>query len=150
MIRAKDLEIADLRRQLEELASRPADAVEGPALSELADELAAMKARKDRLAQDLAHLNSQILTSELPPTSIAIGVTGATPRKRRARISDVSVHSSASQFLGLGTPRKSTAVDRRAVSTVVRVTEESDAETDHQETLMDKVIMENQEINVSS
>lgn len=136
VIRAKDMEIAELKRQLEELAqnARPSEG----AVMELADELAEMTARKERLAKDLALLNSQILTSELPASGANFAV-GATPRKRRARISDVSVHSSASQFLGLGTPRKT--IDRRAVSqhsSVLRL-EESDAEMDQQEVLMDNL-----------
>lgn len=126
------MEIQDLRRQLEELAAqRPADTEE---IAELADEVALMKARKEKLAKDLALLNSQILTSELP----AVGgpAPGATPRKRRPRISDFTSHSSATLSLGLGTPKKQ--IDRRAFSTVLRVPEmqESDIEMDSHETII--------------
>jgi centromeric protein E len=137
LIRAKDMEISELRRQLEEVgASAAAEARAQEGHAELVGELEKMEKRKAQLRNELAHLNSQILTSENPAAGSGIGVGAApsTPRKRRARISDVSAHSSAAHFLGLGglagTPRKT---DRRAVSSVQRsmmVEEDSDMDSD--------------------
>lgn len=81
-----------------------------------------MEARKAKLAAQLSKLNGEILTSELPRSSIGLPLEQV--RKRRPRISDFSSLSAASHTLGLGlgtptaTPKK--VVDRRAVSTMVR------------------------------
>ncbi|KLT45454.1 kinesin-domain-containing protein [Cutaneotrichosporon oleaginosum] len=125
VIRAKDREIAELKAQLESLASSarsPQGSILNPQMSGLADELAAMQARKDKLAEQLSKLNSEILTSELPRSRA--GLPMEQPRKRRPRISDFTSLTAASSGIGLGlglpgTPKKQ--IDRRAVSTMVRV-----------------------------
>lgn len=91
-------------------------------MSGLADQLAAMQARKDKLAEQLSKLNSEILTSELPRSRVGLPMEQA--RKRRPRISDFTSLTAASSGISLGlgvpgTPKKQ--VDRRAVSTMVRV-----------------------------
>ncbi|BEI93295.1 uncharacterized protein CcaverHIS019_0509230 [Cutaneotrichosporon cavernicola] len=126
VIRAKDLEIAELKAQLESLASnarsQTQDTIPNEQISGLADELAAMEARKTKLAEQLSKLNSEILTSELPRSGA--GLPMEQPRKRRPRISDFTSLTSASRGIDIGlgmpgTPKK--LVDRRAVSTMVPV-----------------------------
>lgn len=98
----------------------------------LADEVATMEARKVKLAEQLAKLNGEILTSELPRSGVGLPVEQV--RKRRPRISDFSSLSAVSQSTGLGlgipggTPKK--MIDRRAVSTMVRVHESFYADDD--------------------
>lgn len=82
-----------------------------------------MEARKSKLSEQLAKLNGEILTSELPRSGVGLPITS--PRKKRPRISDFTSLSSAALGLGglgLGTPVKSS--DRRAVSHMVRVHED--------------------------
>ena len=78
-----------------------------------------MEARKSKLSAQLAKLNAEILTSEFPRS--AAGLPVISPRPKRRRISDFS------NPLGLGTPKRVIVNDRRAVSSMVRVTEEVDA-----------------------
>ncbi|GMK55272.1 hypothetical protein CspeluHIS016_0203280 [Cutaneotrichosporon spelunceum] len=135
VIRAKDREISELKAQLESLASNLQPQWQGAIPSEqmsgLADELAAMEARKTKLAEQLSKLNSEILTSELPRSRA--GLPMEQPRKRRPRISDFTSLTSASRGIdiGLGLPGASKKlVDRRAVSTMTRTTGLFDDDSD--------------------
>lgn len=97
-------------------------------LHQLAESVAAMEARKAKLTAQLAKLNSEILTSELPrhPSTI-MGIPMSPPKPKRRRISDFSAVMSIGSDrvgLGMGTPKK---VDRRAVSGLTRVQEEKNA-----------------------
>ena len=67
-----------------------------------------MEERKARLAEQLAKLNAEILTSDLIPHVLS-------PKPKRRRISDFHA-------VGMGTPKKGT--DRRAVSNKIQVIEE--------------------------
>ncbi len=117
LIRAKDMEIEDLKRRLQDTASDQMSEVSVDVVllflilkcTQLAESVAAMEARKEKLALQLAKLNGEILTSELPHDTQA-------PKRRR--ISD--------NFMGLGSPKRFAPIDRRAVSTMLKVTEESD------------------------
>ncbi|ORX37881.1 kinesin motor domain-domain-containing protein [Kockovaella imperatae] len=115
LIRAKDKEIEDLKRRLEEVMNDSVSRIatsDGSSQSaigaELAESVAAMEARKAKLAEQLAKLNAQILTSEAhQPQTV--------PQRRR--ISDNYKH--------LMSPRQGTH-DRRAVSSMIRVPEEGE------------------------
>lgn len=150
VIRAKDMEIADLRRQLETLAAthepqRPTEEIAEVRLlfiiqcssnvHQLAESVASMEARKVKLTEQLAKLNGEILTSELPRTMT--GLPTSPPRKKRPRISDFTSLTSAALGIGLGTPTKTPVIDRRAVSTMVRVVE--DSETDAQSVIIENL-----------
>ncbi|WOO81136.1 Kinesin-like protein KIN-7L [Vanrija pseudolonga] len=151
VIRAKDIEIAELRRQLEQLAAshepqRPTEEIAevcllssyiqcSPNAHQLAESVASMEARKVKLTEQLAKLNGEILTSELPRTMT--GLPTSPPRKKRPRISDFTSLTSAALGIGLGTPTKTPVVDRRAVSTMVRVVE--DSETDAQSAIIENL-----------
>lgn len=130
LIRAKDQEIEELRARLTGLTnSRPSKMEpDTDQVTDLAESVAAMEARKAKLTAQLAKLNSEILTSELPRHSSTImGVPMSPPKPKRRRISDFSAIMSTGSDrigLGMGTPKK---VDRRAVSGLTRVQEEEDA-----------------------
>lgn len=113
------MEIAELKKQLETMGGRTI-AEEPEEIMELKDTLADMEARKAKLVSQLAKLNGEILTSELPRSGVGLPVS--TPRMKRPRISDLTSLSSGG--LGLGTPTPKKAFDRRAVSNMVRVPEE--------------------------
>ncbi|KAL1411458.1 Kinesin-like protein kip2 [Vanrija albida] len=138
VIRAKDMEIADLRRQLEQLAATHEPQRPTEEIAELAESVASMEARKIKLTEQLSKLNGEILTSELPRTMT--GLPTSPPRKKRPRISDFTSLTSAALGIGLGTPTKTTrtpVLDRRAVSTMVRVVE--DPEIDAQATMIENL-----------
>ena len=135
LIRAKDKEIEELRLHIKNLAeagssSAPQEPAEQIAdvsfacsahftsLHQLADSVAAMEARKTKLTIQLAKLNGEILTSEIFPQPNTIAP--ATPKPKRRRISDFNM-------MGKGTPTKVAGVDRRAVSSMVRVPEDAPA-----------------------
>ncbi|EKD00397.1 centromeric protein e (cenp-e protein) [Trichosporon asahii var. asahii CBS 8904] len=125
VIRAKDMEIASLKRQLENLGQQRMvekdSSTSSTELSELAESVAELEARKAKLAQQISKLNGEILTSELPRSST--GLPASPPKKKRPRISDFTSTSQAANLgIGLGTPSKH--MDRRAVSTMIRVPEE--------------------------
>ncbi|ODO06440.1 centromeric protein E [Cryptococcus wingfieldii CBS 7118] len=131
MIRAKDQEIEELRARLLGLTGDSAPPKAGPdadQITDLADSVAAMEARKAKLTAQLAKLNGEILTSELPRHSASSFNLPQTPSKpKRRRISDFSAIMSSGgdrMGLGMGTPKK--AADRRAVSNLVGVKEESE------------------------
>ncbi|TYJ58685.1 hypothetical protein B9479_000521 [Cryptococcus floricola] len=131
MIRAKDQEIEELRARLLGLTGDGAPSRAGPdadQITDLADSVAAMEARKAKLTAQLAKLNGEILTSELPRHSASSFNLPQTPSKpKRRRISDFSAIMSSGgdrMGLGMGTPKK--AADRRAVSNLVGVKEESE------------------------
>ncbi|ODN80563.1 hypothetical protein L202_02763 [Cryptococcus amylolentus CBS 6039] len=131
MIRAKDQEIEELRARLLGLTGDSAPPKAGPdadQITDLADSVAAMEARKAKLTAQLAKLNGEILTSELPRHSASSFNFPQTPAKpKRRRISDFSAIMSSGgdrMGLGMGTPKK--AADRRAVSNLVGVKEESE------------------------
>jgi centromeric protein E len=125
LIKAKDKEIEILRRRLEGLVVKDDGQSEGsvnadqvqnvrpvinsPANLQLADSVAAMEARKNRLHTQLAKLNTQVLTSELPR---------AGPKRRR--ISDLYSVMGASR-VGLGSPKQKALDNRRAVSSALRM-----------------------------
>lgn len=119
------MEIASLKRQLENLGQQrmaekdiPTSSTE---LSELAESVAELEARKAKLAEQISKLNGEILTSELPRSNT--GLPASPPKKKRPRISDFTSTSQAANLgIGLGTPSK--GMDRRAVSTMIRVPEE--------------------------
>ncbi|WVQ73983.1 hypothetical protein IAR50_003564 [Cryptococcus sp. DSM 104548] len=131
MIRAKDQEIEELRARLLGLTGDNAPSKAGPdadQITDLADSVAAMEARKAKLTAQLAKLNGEILTSELPRHSASSFNLPQTPSKpKRRRISDFSAIMSSGgdrMGLGMGTPKK--AADRRAVSNLVGVKEEGE------------------------
>nr|KIR85317.1 centromeric protein E [Cryptococcus tetragattii IND107] len=130
LIRAKDQEIEELRARLMGLTDNLPKKMEPDCdqVTDLAESVAAMEARKAKLTAQLAKLNSEILTSELPrhPSTI-MGIPMSPPKPKRRRISDFSAIMSIGSDrvgLGMGTPKK---VDRRAVSGLTRVQEEKDA-----------------------
>ncbi|OWZ51163.1 centromeric protein E [Cryptococcus neoformans c45] len=130
LIRAKDQEIEELRARLMGLTNSRSSKMEPDTdqVTDLAESVAAMEARKAKLTAQLAKLNSEILTSELPrhPSTI-MGTPMSPPKPKRRRISDFSAIMSVGSDrigLGMGTPKK---VDRRAVSGLTRVQEEEDA-----------------------
>lgn len=77
-----------------------------------------MEARKFRLTTQLAKLNTQVLTSELPRAGSA--VTLASPKPKRRRISDLHNALGGSR-VGLGSPKQKALDNRRAVSSVLRM-----------------------------
>lgn len=85
-------------------------------LCKLAESVTAMEERKAKLQEQLAKLNGEILTSEVVPRSMS-GLP-MSPKMKRRRISDIS-------SVGMGTPKKGMG-DRRAVSNMLRVTEEAE------------------------
>ncbi|KIR75894.1 centromeric protein E [Cryptococcus deuterogattii CA1014] len=130
LIRAKDQEIEELRARLMGLTDNLPKKMEPDCdqVTDLAESVAAMEARKAKLTAQLAKLNSEILTSELPrhPSTI-MGIPMSPPKPKRRRISDFSAVMSIGSDrvgLGMGTPKK---VDRRAVSGLTRVQEEKNA-----------------------
>lgn len=162
VIRAKDMEIIELKRQLEELGggqrnsgNRSTEMAEVSSRlqqnthrrsslthqRQLADSVAAMEARKAKLSEQLAKLNGEILTSELPRSGFGLPIVS--PRKKRPRISDFTSLSSAAMGtmggmgIGLGTPVKS--VDRRAVSHMVRVSEDDLAAAGARDAMVEKL-----------
>nr|XP_031863411.1 uncharacterized protein CI109_001287 [Kwoniella shandongensis]KAA5530483.1 hypothetical protein CI109_001287 [Kwoniella shandongensis] len=124
LIRAKDQEIEELRQRLQGLTGQQAQRAEpdNDHITDLAESVAAMEARRARLKEQLAKLNGEILTSELPrPGS---GFPMSPPKPKRRRISDFSAIMGVGTNrigLGLGTPQKMN--DRRAISGMTRVPE---------------------------
>lgn len=90
-------------------------------LVQLADSVAAMEARRFKLHAQLAKLNGEILTSELPRANS--GLPLSPPRLKRRRISDFTSRMGGGR-LRIGSPKKLIGNDRRAVSGMVRVAEE--------------------------
>ncbi|WVQ99545.1 hypothetical protein IAU59_006681 [Kwoniella sp. CBS 9459] len=129
LIKAKDQEIEDLRKRLQgltngQVAAQRAES-ESDQISELAESVVAMEARKAKLSAQLAKLNGEILTSEMPRSGS--GLPMSPPKPKRRRISDFSAlvaSGSGRAGIGLGTPRK--GADRRAVSGMTRVPEEGE------------------------
>ncbi|KAK4683756.1 hypothetical protein P7C73_g6472, partial [Tremellales sp. Uapishka_1] len=123
VIRAKDEEIEELKRQLQGLASKQnprhaeSESESSGQISGLVDSVAAMEARKHKLTAQLAKLNGEILTSELP-RSMSGRLPMSPPKPKRRRISEFM------GGLGVGTPRSMAISERRAVSGMVRVTED--------------------------
>ncbi|WWC89175.1 uncharacterized protein L201_004093 [Kwoniella dendrophila CBS 6074] len=128
LIKAKDQEIEELKLRLANLTKGETPRKEEPqedAMSNLAESVAAMEARKAKLAAQLSKLNGEILTSELPRSGS--GLPLSPPKPKRRRISDFSAilaTGSGRMGIGLGTPKKT--VDRRAISGMSRLTEESE------------------------
>ncbi|OCF60786.1 hypothetical protein L486_00426 [Kwoniella mangroviensis CBS 10435] len=128
LIKAKDQEIEELRSRLATLTrseSLPKVEPQVEPTSNLADSVAAMEARKTKLVAQLSKLNGEILTSELPRSGA--GLPLSPPKPKRRRISDFSATVSTGTGrtgIGLGTPKKT--VDRRAISGMSRLTEESE------------------------
>lgn len=77
-----------------------------------------MEARKYRLTTQLAKLNTQVLTSELPRSGS--GVPLASPKPKRRRISDLHNAPGGSR-VGLGSPKQKAFDNRRAVSSMLRM-----------------------------
>jgi centromeric protein E len=77
-----------------------------------------MEARKSRLHTQLAKLNTQVLTSELPRAGSGIPSLPAGPKRRR--ISDLYSVMGASR-VGLGSPKQKALDTRRAVSSALRM-----------------------------
>ncbi|WVQ81716.1 hypothetical protein IAT38_003841 [Cryptococcus sp. DSM 104549] len=125
LIKAKDQEIEELRARLVGLQNGQPPSRAGSnngQISDLAESVAAMEARKAKLTAQLAKLNGEILTSELPRPGTATPLSP--PKPKRRRISDFSaIMSTGSDRIGLGvgTPKK--VNDRRAISGLVRVAE---------------------------
>ncbi|WWC70146.1 uncharacterized protein I206_104093 [Kwoniella pini CBS 10737] len=120
LIKAKDQEIEDLRLRLATFTKKDVNPI-----SDLAESVAAMEARKSKLVAQLSKLNGEILTSELPRSGS--GLPLSPPKPKRRRISDFSAMISTGSGrtgIGLGTPKKT--VDRRAISGMSRLTEESE------------------------
>ncbi|OCF32982.1 hypothetical protein I316_05320 [Kwoniella heveanensis BCC8398] len=128
LIKAKDQEIEDLKRRLQGLTNGQTSQIavpEAEQISELAESVVAMEARKAKLSAQLAKLNGEILTSEMPRSGL--GLPMSPPKPKRRRISDFSAmvaSGSGRMGIGLGTPKKSS--DRRAVSGMSRVPEEGE------------------------
>jgi centromeric protein E len=134
LIKAKDKEIEILRRRLEGLVVKDDGQSEGSvnadqvqnvrpvigrfADSQLADSVAAMEARKNRLHTQLAKLNTQVLTSELPRAGHGVPSLPSGPKRRR--ISDLYSVMGASR-VGLGSPKQKALDNRRAVSSALRM-----------------------------
>ena len=134
LIKAKDKEIEILRRRLEGLVVKDNGESEGsvnadqvqnvrpvvecPADPQLADSVAAMEARKNRLHTQLAKLNTQVLTSELPRAGHGVPSLPSGPKRRR--ISDLYSVMGASR-VGLGSPKQKALDNRRAVSSALRM-----------------------------
>ncbi|WVO15973.1 hypothetical protein L204_103638 [Cryptococcus depauperatus] len=124
LIRAKDQEIEELKARLQNLQfSTKADS-DDDQIVDLAESVAAMEARKTKLITQLAKLNSEILTSELPRHHSGSLLPISPPKPKRRRISDYSalVSNGDRIGLGMGTPKKT---DRRAVSGLIRVQEDN-------------------------
>ncbi|KAK8864543.1 hypothetical protein IAR55_001793 [Kwoniella newhampshirensis] len=124
LIRAKDQEIEELRQRLQGLTGQQALRADPDTdqISDLADSVAAMEVRRARLKEQLAKLNGEILTSELPRAGA--GRPMSPPKPKRRRISDFSAIMAVGTNrigLGLGTPQK--VNDRRAISGMTRVPE---------------------------
>ncbi|ORY32865.1 kinesin motor domain-domain-containing protein [Naematelia encephala] len=123
LIKAKDREIEELKQRLQGMSQsvdiRPEASQD---ISELADSVASMEARKSKLSEKLAKLNAEILTSELP--RMGAGLPLSPPRRKRPRISDFTSLAGPG-VIGLGSP-KQIVQDRRAVSGMVRLSEEED------------------------
>lgn len=77
-----------------------------------------MEARKYRLTTQLAKLNTQVLTSEMP--RIGSGLPLASPKPKRRRISDLHNALGGSR-VGLGSPKQKALDNRRAVSNMLRM-----------------------------
>ncbi|WVW84086.1 hypothetical protein I302_106115 [Kwoniella bestiolae CBS 10118] len=128
LIKAKDQEIEELKSRLATLTSSESSARIEPQvdqISNLAESVAAMEARKAKLVSQLSKLNGEILTSELPRSGS--GLPLSPPKPKRRRISDFSAivaSGSGRTGIGLGTPKKT--VDRRAISGMSRLTEENE------------------------
>ncbi|WWC94352.1 hypothetical protein V866_001194 [Kwoniella sp. B9012] len=128
LIKAKDQEIEELRSRLATLTRSESSPKVEPQIEptfNLADSVAAMEARKTKLVAQLSKLNGEILTSELPRSGA--GLPLSPPKPKRRRISDFSAIVSTGtgrMGIGLGTPKKT--VDRRAISGMSRLTEESE------------------------
>nr|XP_018262811.1 uncharacterized protein I303_04295 [Kwoniella dejecticola CBS 10117]OBR84969.1 hypothetical protein I303_04295 [Kwoniella dejecticola CBS 10117] len=123
LIKAKDQEIEELRTRLATLSKADAPV---NSISDLAESVAAMEARKAKLVVQLSKLNGEILTSELPRSSSGL-LPISPPKPKRRRISDFSAiitTGSGRTNIGLGTPKKT--IDRRAISGMSRLTEESE------------------------
>ncbi|WRT66518.1 uncharacterized protein IL334_003477 [Kwoniella shivajii] len=123
LIKAKDEEIEGLKQRLAGLTNGIPPAIDP--ISDLVESVAAMEARKSRLITQLAKLNGEILTSELPRSGSILPLSP--PKPKRRRISDFSALMAAGSSrmgLGLGTPKKT--IDRRAISGMARVTEEGE------------------------
>jgi hypothetical protein len=86
---------------------------------QLAESVADLETRKNKLTAQLAKLNGEILISELPRSKS--GQPFSPLRTKRRRISDFTFMGNGR--LGLGTPKK-VASDRRAVSGLTRLNEE--------------------------
>jgi centromeric protein E len=87
---------------------------------QLAESVADLEARKAKLTNQLAKLNGEILTSEMPRSNA--GLPLSPPRPKRRRISDCAMLGGGR--LGLGTPKSKVANERRAVSSMMRLPEE--------------------------
>ncbi|WVR06885.1 hypothetical protein IAU60_003921 [Kwoniella sp. DSM 27419] len=127
LIKAKDQEIVELKQRLQELAGKqPAQSLEVEnGMTDLAESVASMEARKAKLREQLARLNGEILISEIPRSGS--GLPMASPKPKRRRISDFSAllaSGSGRMGLGLGTPKQ--ASDRRAISGMNRLPEEGE------------------------
>lgn len=85
-----------------------------------------MEARKYRLTTQLAKLNTQVLTSELP--RVGSGMVLASPKPKRRRISDLHSALGASR-VGLGSPKQKALDTRRAVSSMLRMQQVPEDET---------------------
>lgn len=81
-----------------------------------------MEGRKHKLTTQLAKLNAQVLTSELPRSGS--GFPLSPPRKKRPRISDFTSMLQGER-IGLGSPMR-TVVESRAVSGLIRVSEDDE------------------------
>lgn len=88
---------------------------------QLAESVAAMEARKAKLQAQLAKLNGEILTSDLPRANS--GLPMSPPQIERRRVSDFTSRVSGGR-VGIGSPKKVVVNERRAVSGMMRVTEE--------------------------
>ncbi|WVF71322.1 hypothetical protein IAT40_006125 [Kwoniella sp. CBS 6097] len=128
LIKAKDQEIEDLKKRLQGITggqTHQKAEPEADQISELAESVVAMEARKAKLSAQLAKLNGEILTSEMPRSGS--GLPMSPPKPKRRRISDFSAmvaSGSGRSGIGLGTPKKT--IDRRAVSGMTRVPEEGE------------------------
>ncbi len=90
-------------------------------MTQLAESVAAMEARRSRLHAQLAKLNGEILTSELPRAGS--GLPLSPPQQKRRRISEV-IGLTGDGRTGIGSPRRVICEERRAVSGMTRLTEE--------------------------
>lgn len=88
---------------------------------QLAESVAVMEARKAKLHAQLAKLNGEILTSELPRSFS--GMPMSPPNQKRRRISEVL----GGPGLAIGAPKRTTVGERRVVSSTLRFKEDENS-----------------------